>query len=199
MARFRLLAAAALVCAAVLAVAGCGSTQAAEPRSDPIGSGTADPRLSAAADTIQTLTARGSTTFAGLVLDPHNRTITVYRLPDPTLDARIRAATPGVRIVFRDAAYSLVQMTALIRQITADQGYWRTRGIQINGAAPQADGSAVSVFVADNLDAARRELTGRYPAMRMIVQQQTAVHPTMHGPFPTITVTGPPPPKTLQR
>lgn len=199
MARFRPLAAAALVCAAVLAVAGCGSTQAAGPRPDPTGAGPTDPQLAAAADTIQTRTARGSRTFAGLVLDPGNRTITVYRLPDPALDARIRAATPGVRIVFRDAAYSLVQMTALIRQITVDQGYWRTRGVQINGAAPQADGSAVSVLVADNPDAARKQLTGHYRFMRMIVQQQTAVHPTMHGPFPTITVTGPLPPKTPQR
>lgn len=199
MARFRPLAAAALVCAAVLAAAGCGATQAAVPRPDPTGAGAADPRLAAAADTIQTRTAKGSTTFAGLVLDPRGRTITVYRRPDPTLDARIRAATPGVRIVFRDAAYSLAQMTALIRRITADQGYWRTRGVHINGAAPQADGSAVTVLVADNPDAVRRQLTGHYPFMRIIVQQQTAVHPTMHGPFPTITLTGPLPPKTPQR
>src|SRR4051794_12507011 len=121
MARSRLLVIAALLCAATLAAAGCGSTEAAEPRPDPTGTAPADPRLASAADTIQTRTAKGSRTFAGLVLDLRNHTITVYRVPDPALDARIRATAPGVRLVFRDASYSLAQMTTLIHQITADQ------------------------------------------------------------------------------
>jgi hypothetical protein len=186
----------ALVCAAGVVTAGCASgpaTGATPGRSDVV---SADPRLAAAADTIQTRTAKGSTTFAGLVLDPWNHRLTVYRLPDPALDARIRAEVRGVRIIFRDATYSLAQMTRVIDRIMTDRTYWRMRGVKIGGAAPQANGSGVLVFVAGDPGAVQRRLSGHYPAMRITVQRQTVVPPTMRGPFPTITVTGPLPAKS---
>lgn len=195
MTRSAIVAIAVLMCAAVLA-AGCGSTEATEPRAGRDSTTAQDPRLAAAVDTIQTQAARGSKTFAGLVLNERNHTITVYRLPDPALDARIRAETPGVKTVFRDATYSLVQMNRFVRQITADREYWGTQGIHVNGAAPKPDGSGVLVFVADDPGAVHKRLSTRYPTMRLSLQKQTVVHPTWGGPLPAITVTGPLPSKS---
>jgi len=179
---------ASAACAAALALVACGPAT-------PGGPGPHDPRLDAAAGKIGRAVA-GSRTYAGLVLDARRHTITVYRRPDRALDARIRAAAPHVKLVLRTAPYSLTQMRAAIRRVLADRAYWRHRRITINGAAARPTGTGVIVFVPDHPERARRELSGRYPRMPITVRKQTAVHPIWTGPAPTITVSGPLPPKS---
>lgn len=157
-----------------------------------------DPRLAAAEQKIDEI-GKTSATFAGQVLDtPHHR-IVVYRLPDHELQERIRKSVPQVTVVFRDATYSLTQMNGLVRRIMADQGYWRARGVRINGAGPEPDGSGVRVYVTDHADLARRRLTPHYPSIRLTVEEQHVIHPVYSGPpMPTITVTAIPPKRTVR-
>lgn len=123
-------------------------------------------------------------TFAGLVLDHGGHAMIIYRRPDSALDERIRRELPGVRIVFRDAQYSRADMQRFIQQLQADDARWRQRGIHLNGAAPNPDGTGVEVFTSDSDVRVQRELASYYPQMTIKASNQTAILPTAAAPPP---------------
>jgi hypothetical protein len=84
-------------------------------------------------------------TYAGLWPDHQQHVMTVYRRPDPALDAAVRAKIPQVRVVFRDARFPLARLRQVRDHIMADQAYWSRRGISIQVVVPMIDGSGVLV------------------------------------------------------
>ncbi len=189
----------ALATAAGWVVSACGSggPDAADGTAVPGSPTVNDPALKAAAQVVEPeLRKSFAGSFAGLVLDHGNHVMTVYRRPDAALDARVRALVPQVKVVFRDARYSLAQMQQVVDQLLADESYWRSQGIMINGAGPEPDGSGVVVFTPKGWAREQQELSQHYPAIAITVRKRTIVPPT-GSPLPPIKVSEVPTQKTI--
>jgi hypothetical protein len=184
---------AALLIAAVLTVVSCGrnTTELGGP---PATGATADPALTAAAAAVQPLLQSSFTgTFAGLELRHDVPMMVVYRKPDPRLDQEITKAASGVRVEFRDAKYTLAEMTAAGSRVMDDRDYWKGRGTTISGAGPAVDGSGVQVITVNEAPDLAGALHERYPDMSFSVRKGGEVVPPMYtgtlpvwtGPLPT--------------
>ena len=169
--------------AMMLFAAGCADRSVDEPATpepaptaSPAVSGPVDdPALSAAADTVDRIVqASYRDWYAGTVLDHGGSTMTVYRKPGSDLDAAVRRAVPGVAVVFRDAKLSRTEMQALVDRIMADTGYWRDRGVTVNGSGPLEDGSGVSVMTEAGSAREAAELTRHY-GQTVVVSAGSAV------------------------
>jgi hypothetical protein len=160
----------------LLAVASCGRNQPESghtlpylttvtppPNTTPMN----DPALMAAAEVVQPLLERKfADTYAGLEMRNDVPMMVVYRKPDPSLDAEVRKIAPGVRIEFRDARYTRIEMGEYVKRVVNDTEYWRGRGISIVSAGPEVDGSGVEVgVVAAPPGNFARYLDEHYPAM----------------------------------
>ena len=146
----------ALAGALLLALAACAADadrtvappEAAGPGPQHPESGpTNDPALLAAADTVEAL-GRDSFAecYAGIVLDHGQRIMTVYQKSGCGLEGAVRRRVSEIGLVFRNAEMSRTEMLALAQRIMDDAGYWAARGITVNGAGPQEDGSGVRVM-----------------------------------------------------
>jgi hypothetical protein len=166
----------------IFALAGCAGPAAAPYESPPAAAN--DPALSAAADEVEPfLRASFADSFAGLVLDHADRTMIVYRRPDPGLDSAARQRAPGVRVEFRDAKYSLRQMQDLAAKIMGDAGSWRAQGIGVNGAGPLPDGAGVEVMTDTGSAADQDAMDDRYGAGAVRVVGGSAQAPIGRTPW----------------
>ncbi len=138
-----------------------------------------DPALTKAADVVQPLLEKKfASTYAGLEMRHDVPMMVVYRKPDPVLDAEVRKAAPDVRIEFRDARYTLVEMAEYVRRVMDDYEYWKGRGIRIAQAGPAVDGSGVQVgVVAPPPGDIARQLEAYYPAMSFTLELTGEVVP----------------------
>lgn len=59
--------------------------------------------------------------------------VLVYRVPNPALDAAAQAASPTTKMIFIDTKYSAVQCDAVQAKVSKDVGYWKSRGLSLNG------------------------------------------------------------------
>lgn len=131
-----------------IALAGCGTLA-------PVGNGpenaptsaTNDPALSAAADAlVPELETRFKETYSGVVLKHAHHTMVVYRKPDEALDEFVRSRVQSVRVELSDAKISLARMSEIRDEIMREREQWRANDVEVNGAAPRSNGSAVEVF-----------------------------------------------------
>lgn len=172
-----------LLIAAVLAVVSCGQnrTESGNPPATSV-----DPALTAAAAAVQPLVQSSfAGTFAGLELRHDVPMLVIYRKPDPRLDEEVTKAAPGVRVEFRDAKYTLAEMTAAGSRVMDDRGYWKERGTTVSAVGPAVDGSGVEVTTATEASGFADALRERYPDMSFSVRKGGEVVPPVH--------TGPPP------
>lgn len=176
---------AALLAAAVLAVVSCGRNTN-EPGSPLTTGPTEDSALTSAATEVQPLLQSSfADTFAGLELRHDVPVMVIYRKPDPRLDAEVTRAAPGVRVEFRDAKYTLVEMQAAGGRVLDDHEYWKGRGMTVSGVGPAVDGSGVEVTTVNEAGDFVGALHERYPDMSFSVREGGAVVPPVY--------TGPPP------
>jgi hypothetical protein len=181
----------ALLIAAVFSVASCGRNTT-ELGSAPTTSATVDPALTAAAAAVQPLLQSFADTFAGLELRPDVPMMVIYRQPDPRLDAEVAKAAPGVRVEFRDAKYTLVEMTAAGGRVVDDREYWKGRGMTVSAVGPAVDGSGVQVTTVNEARDFVGALHERYPDMSFNVRKGGEIVPPVYtGPPPIFS--GPPP------
>jgi hypothetical protein len=177
-----------LVVLLLVAVASCGRNQPESGYTLPIGTMVApppnttpmnDPALTAAAEVVQPLLERKfANTYAGLEMRNDVPMMVVYRKPDPKLDAEVREVAPGVRIEFRDARYTRIEMGEYVKRVVNDTEYWRGRGISIVSAGPAVDGSGVEVgVVAPPPGNFARYLDEHYPAMSFTLRVSGQVVP----------------------
>ncbi|MFI6098881.1 hypothetical protein ACIA8G_25280 [Lentzea sp. NPDC051213] len=143
-----------------IAMAGCGTRA-------PVGNGptsaTNDPALSAAADAlVPELEARFKETYSGVVLKNADRTMVVYRKPDNALDEFVRARVQAVRVELSDSKISLARMREIRDEVMREREQWSANGIEVNGAGPRSDGSAVEVFTARGAPEEQRAFDERY-------------------------------------
>ena len=172
-----------LLIAVVLTVVSCGQNRSGSG-SPP--SATVDPALTAAAATVQPLLQSSfAGTFAGLELRHDVPMLVVYRKPDPRLDEEVTRAAPGVRVEFRDAKYTLAEMTAAGGRVMDDRDYWKERGTTVSTVGPAVDGSGVEVTTVTDPGGFAEALRERYPDMSFIVRKGGEVVPPVY--------TGPPP------
>jgi hypothetical protein len=80
-------------------------------------------------------------------VDPVRRSLVIYRVPNAELDAAVRARLSATNVDFADARWTAAHMDELSDKVMADRGYWRDRGVAVNGAGPIYDGSAVEVMI----------------------------------------------------
>jgi hypothetical protein len=182
----------ALLIAAVFAVASCGrnTTELGGP---PTIGATDDPALNAAADVIQPLLQSSfAGTFAGLELRHDVPMMVIYRKPDPRLDAEVAKAAPGVRMEFRDAKYTLVEMQAAGGRVMDDREYWKGRSLTVSAVGPAVDGSGVQVTTVDEAGDFVGALHERYPDMSFSVHKGGEIVPPVYTGSPPIW-NGPPP------
>lgn len=173
---------------ASLGLSGCAEPRPAAPT--PNHSVANDPVLASAAAAVQEdAEQRFADTFAGVTLDHSNRTMIVYRRPDPALEARVRSLAGDVRVTFRDARYSLAQLRAVVDRVAADTDYWRQNGVEVTSVAPRPDGSGVEVGVASGGERERQMLAGRYPETIIFLQERVRIFPTAE-PAPPIRIGG---------
>lgn len=155
----------------LVALAACGHQAAAGQAGAP---GSGDPALTkAASDVLPRLETEFAATFAGLELRHEVPMLVVHRKPDAGLDAAIAEATPNVRVVFRDARYTRVEMTAAAGQVMADAEYWQGLGVQVVSAEPAVDGSGVEVTTTNEPPGVANQLQQRYPAMSFNVEKRS--------------------------
>ncbi|MCT2587769.1 hypothetical protein [Actinophytocola gossypii] len=191
--------------AAVVTLTSCGANHSTP--GDPSTKVT-DPALRAAAAAVQPMLEQSfPDTFAGLEIRQDVPALIVYRKPDPPLDAKVSRAAPEVRVEFRDARYSLTEMTAAGDRLMDDRDYWKTRGTTVVAVGPAVDGSGVRVTTSNAADGFTEALRNHYPAMSFDVRQGNDVVPPIYtrsmppltGPLPTHTKeiwTHPVPPHT---
>lgn len=170
-----------LVLALGAAVAACGAQGTPPaPRDDGnqtwITGAMNDPALEAAANSlIPELESRFPDTYSGVVMQHADRTMVIYRRPDPKLDEFVRSRTAGITVVLKDAKLSATRMRALVEQIMGDREHWLSQGITINGAGPKPDGSGVEVLTAQGALPEERALAARYGEGLISVRAATPV------------------------
>lgn len=174
-----------------LAVPGCSAGGAVSPKTlGPVATGNDDPALRAAVENVRPrLEDEFSDAYAGLALDDESRSLVVYRVPRPELDAVVRADVSDVDVVFREARFCLAEMRRVAEAVLRDRGYWREVGIAIVSAHPLADGSGVAVIVEQPDTETLSLLSDRYPTMPIQVVPHMPVFPT-GSPPPPIKVPG---------
>lgn len=182
---------ASLLIAAVVAVASCGANTSAPGAPTP--TVTTDPAVTAAAAAVQPVLEQSfANTFAGLELRHDAPTLTIYRKPDPRLDTEVSRIAPGVRVEFRDAKYTLVEMKAAGERVMDDRDYWKGRGMAVVAVTPAVDGSGVQVLTSNEADDLVGALRERYPVMSFTIRKGgDIVHPMYTG--PPIVFNGTPP------
>jgi hypothetical protein len=165
----------AVTVGASLVSVGCGTDSA--PASPPASTSVAnDPALLGAADTIGPMLEKTfPDSYAGLSLDHQRHVMTVYRRPDPALDAEVRAKAGQVRVDFRNAKFSLAAMRQLVDRIMADKAYWGTRQVSIQTAGPMPDGSGVRVGTLRGEPGESALLSERYGAGTVSVEKVSVV------------------------
>jgi hypothetical protein len=87
--------------------------------------------------------------YATLAVTQDQEGLIVYRRPVSGFDTAVRKEFPRLPISFQDARYSERELTAAVRRIVADIGYWRDRGVEITSVGPAGDGSSVVVTARD--------------------------------------------------
>ncbi|MFI6102265.1 hypothetical protein ACIA8G_42510 [Lentzea sp. NPDC051213] len=151
----------------LVALASCGRPSAATPGSTP-----GDPGLTSAARVVEPrLETEFAVSYAGLELRHEVPMMVVHRKPDPALDAAIAEATPNVRVVFRDARYTRVEMRAAAQQVMNEAGHWLGLGVTVVSAAARVDGSGVAVQTSGDAVGVASRLQQRYPAMTFHVEK----------------------------
>ncbi|MFS8099067.1 hypothetical protein LFM09_18240 [Lentzea alba] len=151
----------------LVALAACGQQAAAG------GPSTGDPGLTEAASVVRPrLEGEFAGTFAGLELRHEPSMLVVHRKPDAKLDAEIAEATPNVRVVFRDAKYTRVEMMAAAQQMLAETTHWQGLGIHVVTAEPAVDGSGVEVTTSNESVGVANQLQQRYPHMTFNVRSR---------------------------
>lgn len=177
----------------LVAVASCGRNQSGDnadpPSAAPLTTQFNDQGLSSAANiVVPRLESAFAGSYAGLRVHEDVPMLVVYRKPDPRLDAEIRAAVPNVRIEFRDARYTQVEMKEYVKRVMDDDAeHWKSRGVQVVMAGPQVDGSGVSVGTAGEPGDLASQLQERYPAMSFQVTKNGQIVPAPHtGPVPVL-------------
>jgi len=92
--------------------------------------------VTATADVLEpVLRQRFADSYAGLELDHAKHTVIVWRLPNPDLDAEVRALAPGAKIAFTEARLPIARRSTLAAQITTDQALWAERGVDVVATA----------------------------------------------------------------
>ncbi len=99
-------------------------------------------QLNGAADHILSERSEG---YSGLIAAPENRALIVYWKGEIPSDVKERAERTGVPVRFADAAYSQVELNAEVLRLGADK--------RVGEAAPNVDGSGVTVSVGNDADA----------------------------------------------
>ena len=151
---------------------------------------TNDPALMKAADIVQPLLEKEfASTYAGLEVRNELPTLVVYRKPDLMLDNEVRKAV-DVRIEFRDARYTRIEMTEHVQRVMDDTKYWKGHGARIVSAGPAVDGSGVRVGVVEAPGDFARQLEEWYPAMSFDVEKSGEIVPAPYtGPPPVFSAT----------
>ena len=185
-----------LLALSVVALASCGMNGplVTEPLTSFDSTPMNNPALSKAADAVQPLLERQfASTYAGLEVRNDVPMLVVYRKPDPRLDDEVRKAAPDVRIDFRDARYTRVEMTEHVQRVMNDTEYWKGRGVRITFAGPDVDGSGVRVGTVEAPGDLARWLEEYYPAMSFTVEKSGEIVPAPDtGPPPVFSGTVPP-------
>jgi hypothetical protein len=147
-----------------ISLAGCGTPGPAGDRpANPPLSATNDPALSAAADAlIPELETRFKETYSGVLLKNTDRTLVIYRKPDAALDEFVRARVQSVPVELSEAKMSLARMREIRDEVMREREQWSARGIEVNGANPKSDGSAVEVFTTRGAPEEQRAFDERY-------------------------------------
>ncbi|WP_162907565.1 S1 family peptidase [Allorhizocola rhizosphaerae] len=99
-------------------------------------------RLNNAADHILSERSEG---YSGLVAAPENRELLVYWKGEVPAEVKERAARAGVPVSFAGARYSQVELNEEVLRLGADK--------RVGEAAPNVDGSGVTVTVSNDADA----------------------------------------------
>jgi hypothetical protein len=99
--------------------------------------------------------------YAALAVGEDQQSLIVYRRLLAGFDAVVRQQFPDLAISFQDARYSQRELTAVVQRIVADMGYWRERGVEIQGVGPAGDANSVLVTTRDP-GRARRQLSQQY-------------------------------------
>ena len=89
--------------------------------------------------------AEASAGYAGAELRHETRELLIYSVAGPTdsMAALIREAAPSLRVTWREAPYTLVELTAEVRRLMAEQ---RAR---LNSAGARHDGTGIQVTTTD--------------------------------------------------
>jgi len=89
--------------------------------------------------------AQASAGYAGAELRPKTRELVIYSVGGPTdsMAALIRDAPSSIRVTWREAPYTLVELTAEVRRLMAEQ---RAR---LSSAGPRHDGTGIQVTTTD--------------------------------------------------
>lgn len=107
--------------------------------------------------------------YAGLTLVRGG--IEIHRKPCEELDLAARALRVGVRLIFRDVAYSARELQAVADRITRDHAYWWARGVAIHTWGRRPDLGAVEVTTTDP-ETARRLIPRRYGSAPPILVEE---------------------------
>jgi hypothetical protein len=99
----------------------------------------------------------------------------IYRIPHPALDAAVRAALPGLTLIFVDAPYNAANIQQLQDRIASLMEPGKTKGFTINGVS--CDFSGVCTIGVDNLDKATGPLAAEFGTARIKIVQQAADTP----------------------
>jgi hypothetical protein len=138
-------------------------------------------RLSEAASTISAAAQqRYPEVYAGVELDVPGDVVIVHRRPTAGFDEAIAALVPGVTVRFAYSPHSEAQVTAWQERVVADQTYWRSRGITLNGIGPRF-GQCVVVQV-DDPERDRLAIVTHYPDWSICVEQGGPAVPLVGAP-----------------
>ncbi|WP_155368052.1 hypothetical protein [Catellatospora vulcania] len=144
--------AAALAVAAVLSVAACGES------SPPAG----QEQLDGIADAVTAVgKQRFPDVFAGVFTDVPAGRVIVWRKSSAEFDAAVAAQPWAAQVRLRDAAHSAGELAQVRTTVTADDAYWRSRGLELNLIQLRYDGECVEVGTIDP-DRAETEMTAKY-------------------------------------
>jgi hypothetical protein len=132
-------------------------------------------RLDEMAAAVDRIGARFPQVYAGVELAPDHSQIIVFRIPSAPFDAAVRAALPGKPVGLVDAAHSARQLNALLNRVSADESYWKSRGIPLNWLSPQVDGSCVQVATTDPVRAKPLFRLRYGPAPIQVIHGEAAV------------------------
>lgn len=107
--------------------------------------------------------AQASMGYAGAELRPENQELVIYAVAGPadSMAALIREAASSIRVTWREAPYTLAELTAEVRRLMAEQPG------RLNSAGPRHDGTGIQITTTDaellRTDDPQRKLSARYP------------------------------------